>query len=328
MNVLIPNVGRRGYLVEYLKESPYFEGNVYVSDCDRTASGLYGNNDGYFILSKPVDNEKKYVEELLDLCRSHKIELIIPVIDPELYILSKYKHWFEEYNIIVLVSERSVLEICYNKMNMNRFLLELGYPVIQTYDNIKEFEKAWENGSISFPVMYKPIYGSGSADTGVAKDMKYLKAVFQDGMMIQEYVSEAIEYGIDVFNTFDKVPVRCVIKRKVSMRSGETDKSYTIKSERLTQFMTEMAKKLGHVGNLDCDILEKDGVWYVLDLNPRFGGGYMATHIAGGNLLELTLRMVAGERLLPKYDSYKENVLVMKTISMVKADWEEVSDCK
>lgn len=328
MNVLIPNIGRRGYLVDYLKESSYFEGKIYVSDCDRTASGLYGDNDGYFILSKPVDNEKKYVGELLNLCHTHEIGLVIPVIDPELYILSKYKHLFEEHNIIVLVSERSVLENCYNKVNMNDFLLALGYPVIQTYDNIRKFENALAENKISFPVICKPIYGSGSVDTCVAVDMNSLKAVFRDGMMIQEYFSEAIEYGIDVFNTFDKTPVRCVIKRKVSMRSGETDKSYTIKSDKLTHFMTEMAKKLGHIGNLDCDVLEKDGTWYVLDLNPRFGGGYMATHIAGGNLLELTLRMAAGERLLPEYDSYKENVLVMKTISMVKTDWEEVSNCK
>lgn len=324
MNILIPNIGRRGYLVDFLRESSYFEGKIYVSDCDRTASGLYGDNDGFFILSKPVDNEKKYVEEMLDLCRAQEIKLVIPVIDPELYILSRYKHLFEKNKITLLVSEQKVLEICYNKLDMNGFLTELGYSVIQTYSSLSAFERALGEGGISFPVIYKPIYGSGSTNTGVANNMDLLKSVFHDGMMIQEYISEAVEYGIDIFNTFNKTPIRCVIKRKVSMRSGETDKSYTIKNEKLTQFMTEMAKKLGHIGNLDCDVLEKDGTWYILDLNPRFGGGYMATHAAGENFLELTLRMAAGEKLLPAYDAYKENVLTMKTIGMVTTDQKDV----
>lgn len=323
MNILIPNVGRRGYLVDYLKESSYLDGKVYVSDCDPTASGLYGNNDGFFVLSKPIDNEKKYIDELLKVCQLYEIGLIIPVIDPECYILSKYKQVLRSHHIIALVSEMDVLDVCYNKLHMNAFLSELEYPVIQTYTSIKEFEAGLEIGKISFPVVYKPIYGSGSVDTGIAKDMKYLKAVFRDGMIIQEYLSEAVEYGVDVFNTFDKIPVRCAIKRKISMRSGETDKSYTIKNEKLARFVIKIAEKLGHIGNLDCDIIERDGVWYVLDLNPRLGGGYMATHASGLNLLELVLRMINGEHIELEYDSYEYDVLVMKTIGVVKTKRKE-----
>ena len=72
INVLIPNIGRRGYLVDYMKDIPCFEGKVFVSDCDRTASGLYGNNDGFFILSKPAADEKKYISELLEVCNKHE----------------------------------------------------------------------------------------------------------------------------------------------------------------------------------------------------------------------------------------------------------------
>lgn len=50
MNILITNIGRRGYLVDFIKENADFKGKVFVSDCDNTASGLYGTNDGFFIL--------------------------------------------------------------------------------------------------------------------------------------------------------------------------------------------------------------------------------------------------------------------------------------
>lgn len=323
VNVLIPNVGRRGYLVDYLKDTPCFTGKVFVSDCDRTASGLYGNNDGTFLLSRPVDNEKNYVDELINVCEANHINLVIPVIDPEIYILSDYKKVFEKHAITVLVSDRKVLDICYNKISMNCFLLEHGFAIPQTYTDINGFKADYLHKKISFPVICKPIYGSGSENTKIIDNMEQLEANFKKGLIIQEYLSNAAEYGIDVFNTFEKVPVRCVIKKKISMRSGETDKSYTIRDEKLTSLMLRLARDLGHIGNLDCDVLQKNEKYYVIDLNPRFGGGYPATHAVGVNLLELTLKMMNGEEILPDFNSYEEHALVMKTISVIKTKWEE-----
>lgn len=322
INVLIPNVGRRGYLIDYMKDTPYFTGKVFVSDCDKTASGLYGNNDGFFILSKPVDNEEKYVDELINVCKTNQINLIIPVIDPEIYILSKYINIFEKNGITALVSDRQVLDICYNKLNMNQFLAEHGFWVPQTYTDIEVFKKALLQEKITFPVICKPIYGSGSEKTQVINNMRRLEADFCEGLLIQEYFADAVEYGVDIFNTFEKEPVRCIIKRKVSMRSGETDKSYTVKNAEITSLMLQLAKTLGHVGNLDCDIMAEHGRYYIIDLNPRFGGGYPATHMVGVNLLELVLRMMNGEKVLPDFNSYEEHILVMKTISVVKTTWE------
>lgn len=323
INVLIPNVGRRGYLVDYIRSTPYFTGKIFVSDCDKTASGLYGNNDGFFILPKPIDDEDKYVNELINVCTTNQISLIIPVIDPEIYILSDYKNMFEKNSITVLVSDRRVLDICYNKLKMNHFLAEHGFLVPQTYTDIEAFKKDFLQKKISFPVICKPIYGSGSENTQVINNIERLEAYFDEGLLIQEYLANAVEYGVDVFNTFEKVPVRCIVKRKVSMRSGETDKSYTVKDAGITSLMLQLAKALGHVGNLDCDIMAKNGRYYIIDLNPRFGGGYPATHAAGVNLLELVLKMVNEEKVLPDFDSYKDHVLVMKTISIVKTVWEE-----
>lgn len=323
INVLIPNVGRRGYLVDYIKNTSCFGGKVFVADCDKTASGLYGNNEGAFILSKPVDNEERYVDELINVCIVNHINLIIPVIDPEIYILSGHKKKFEKHGITVLVSDREVLDICYNKLNMNCFLLEQGFEVPQTYIDISNFKKAFAQKKIFFPVICKPIYGSGSESTQVIDSMERLDANFREGLLIQEYFGKAIEYGIDIFNTFEKIPVRCVIKRKVSMRGGETDKSFTVRDENMTSLMLRLAKALGHIGNLDCDVMVDRDKCYIIDLNPRFGGGYPATHAVGVNLLELALKMTNGEKILPDFNSYEDHILVMKTISVVKTTWEE-----
>ena len=48
---------------------------------------------------------------------------------------------------------------------MNKFLEDNGFNVPKTYTDLESFNKAFESSEISFPVILKPIYGSGSAET-------------------------------------------------------------------------------------------------------------------------------------------------------------------
>lgn len=315
-NIIITNVGRRGYLVEYIKEIESFTGKVFVSDCDATASGLYGNNDGRFILPRPVDNEELYVQELTKLCKEQQIGIVIPVIDPEIFILSRYRAQMLAEGINVIVSDKRVLDICYDKLQMNTFLSANGFLVAQTYTDLDSFTKAYGEGTIHFPVIVKPVYGSGSVETNIVDNLDKVKSLFHDGLMIQE-VLKGTEYGCDVFNTFEEEPVRCVVKRKISMRSGETDKSVTVDNKKLQQVGIELGRKLGHIGNLDFDVFDTEAGPFIIDINPRFGGGYPATHAAGCNHLDLLIRMCNGENITPDFDSYTKNLLVMKVINVV-----------
>lgn len=315
MNVLITNVGRRGYLVDYLKESPSFNGKVYTSDCDETASGLYGNNDGHFILPKPVDDEQEYTHKLKKLCKQKDISIVIPVIDPEIFFLSKYRDEFLKEGINIIVSNHKVLDICYNKALMNDFLEENGFLVPYTYEKLEAFETDYKAGKTQFPVMLKPIYGSGSIETYKIENIESLKSLFHDGMMIQEFLA-GDEYGVDVFNTFEFEPVRCVVKKKIAMRSGETDKALSVENKDIQKLILKLARVLGHIGNLDCDIIKTSRGLFVIDLNPRFGGGYPATHATGTNLISLLVDMVEGKKIEPDFDSYKKNLLVMKEIKI------------
>lgn len=315
MNILITNIGRRGYLVDFIKENADFKGKVFVSDCDNTASGLYGTNDGFFILPKPVENEILYVKSLINVCKQNNIDAVLPVIDPEIYILSNYRSNFSEEGIKVIVSDRRVLDVCFNKIKMNEFLEHIGVLYPKTYDTIQNFKSALEQGVIEFPVILKPIYGSGSIETCIVKDIRQLEILFHDGMIIQQRIS-GIEYGCDIFNTFEGKTIRCVIKKKIAMRSGETDKSITVKNENVKKVALYLGKKLGHIANLDCDMIEEGENVYVIDLNPRFGGGYPATHLSGVNLLSILIKLLEGKDVEPEYDDYKENLLVMKDISL------------
>lgn len=317
MNLIITNIGRRGYLVDYFKSIPGMIGRIYTADCDITASGLYGNNDGHFILSKPVDDERRYIEELVKVCKDNSIDAVVPVIDPEIYILSGYKDLFDENGIQLVVSDRRVLDICFDKLNMNRFLEKIGVAFPVTYVDLNDFNIAFNEGKISFPVVLKPNMGSGSVETYIVENYEKLKVLYYKDMLIQERL-DGVEFGSDTFNNFDGTPLRCVIKKKISMRSGETDKAISVHNEAVQEILIKVANNLHHIGNLDADVMVTADKIYVIDLNPRFGGGYPATHAIGVNLVEVLWKLLQKEQISPEFGNYDDNIVVMKEIAVKK----------
>ncbi len=92
------------------------------------------------------------------------------------------------------------------------------------------------------------------------------------------------EYGMDVINNLQGEHEAVLLRRKIQMRAGETDKAETIFDPRLKMIGEEIGRELKHIGNLDCDLIIENENIYLLEMNPRFGGGYPFMHFAGANL--------------------------------------------
>jgi carbamoyl-phosphate synthase large subunit len=91
------------------------------------------------------------------------------------------------------------------------------------------------------------------------------------------------EYGLDILNDLSGRPVQVYVKEKLAMRAGETDKAVLRQRPDLEELGFKIGKALKHIGNLDVDIFEADGMFYLLEMNPRFGGGYPFSHMAGAD---------------------------------------------
>jgi len=120
------------------------------------------------------------------------------------------------------------------------------------------------------------------------------KSDFENAILIQEKI-DGIEYGVDVLNDFDGKTRQVYVKEKLAMRAGETDKSTLRNKPEIEEMGFKIGNSLKHIGNLDCDVFEKDGRLYLLELNPRFGGGYPFTHMSGGNYVAAILSFLRGE---------------------------------
>jgi carbamoyl-phosphate synthase large subunit len=105
------------------------------------------------------------------------------------------------------------------------------------------------------------------------------------------------------------------------MRAGETDKAVSFKDDRLFELIRAFVKTAGYRGQIDIDIFEIEGEYYVSEVNPRFGGGYPHAYECGCDHMKLILNNLNGIINQPNIGDYPSGVYMMKYSEiMVKSE--------
>lgn len=310
MKVLFTNAGRRTYLVQFaldLVRSGY-PLEVHVSDCTQFSAAMHVSHKVRTHLLPPVyDVTGGYVDALLALTRREGIDVVFPLSDLDLQLLAQNRDAFRCSACTVIVAAEEVIEHCYDKRLTFAFCRAAGLPTPDSW-----FETAAYDGP--FPVFQKHIFGSGSSGIRRIDSAAELSGFVAGRDMLQAFVAGE-EFGLDILNTLDGEFVAVCVKHKLLMRAGETDKAQVVRDAPLEALGRRIAAAFRHVGNLDCDVLRAtDGSLYCIDFNPRLGGGYPATHLAGFDYLKAILDMARG--VPPVLPAAPRQVTVMKGLSL------------
>ena len=311
MNILILSCGIRNKIIQYFKEELNGKGKVLAADCSKLAPALY-EADEYFIV--PRIDEEGYLDIILEICKENCVDGIISLIDPELSQLAKNKQAFLDIGVTPIISDYSIVDMCYDKYKFYKFLVHNGIKTLRTYTNKQDFYRDISNGYINYPVVIKPRMGSASIGLNIVTKDEELEILFkkQDNLIIQEYAN-GIEYGADVYIDMISGDMATIFtKQKIRMRAGETDKSVSTKDEKLFNIIKEFVEMVGFRGVIDIDIFKIDGEYYISEVNPRFGGGYPHAHECGVNIPRMIINNISGKANESIVGQYEENVYMMK----------------
>ena len=96
------------------------------------------------------------------------------------------------------------------------------------------------------------------------------------------------------------------VKRNLPCGPERQTKAQTVDNADIRSIGHTLGKSLSHIGNLDVDVFEKDGKYFVLELNPRFGG-FPFSYEAGANLPGAIIEWLKGndvddDMLQPNYN--------------------------
>lgn len=316
MNYLMLSVGRRAELIKNFRASVEEGSNIIGADLSPYAPALYMADKQYVV---PRIDSPEYIDVVLDICRKENINAVTTYIDPEIAILAENRERFEEIGVTVLAPYMDTAKLCFDKYELYKFLSLNNIDTVMTFGDIKDFNKAYEEKKISFPVFVKPRTGSGSVGARKINDIDALKeAVKEDASLIIQEFMDCEDLDADVYiDTVSHKAVSAFSKKKIEMRIGGASKTVSFKDENLFKFIEKICSLLKFNGPIDMDFFYKDGKYYLSEINPRFGGAYLHAYGAGVDFIKLIENNLKGKANEPVFGDYDEGVVMMMYDSVV-----------
>lgn len=311
MNFLILAAGTRNKIVQYFVKTWDGVGKIIATDANTLGPAIY-DADKYYIV--PPITEEGYIDIILDICQKEQISGVLSLIDPELSLLAANKEKFEAIGTTIIGSSYDLCEMALDKMQMYEWLKTHGYNCAKSWMDKEEFYKAMEAGEVSYPVFAKPYRGSASISISKVYDKETVDLLFahKDDLMIQEFL-DGQEIGADVYiDLLSGEVVSIFTKKKIKMRAGETDKSVSFKDPELFALIEKFVNEAGYRGQIDIDIFEIGGSYYISEVNPRFGGGYPHAYECGVDHMKLILNNLQGRVNEKNIGAYEEGIYMMK----------------
>lgn len=311
LNILFTCAGRRAALIWNFKKSLAhlgISGKIVTTDLKKNAPASFVADTLELV---PKVTEPNYISRLKDICTKYGIKLLVPLIDPELNIISLHKQDFEALGVIVLVSSIETNEICFDKRNTYNFFKSVGVPTPE----ILNPEEILADAEAKYPFLLKPTDGScsiGVTKINNAKELEFFKNYIPNAIVQEFVVGE--EYTLDILVDFQG-QVRCVVPRlRMETRAGEISKGVTVKNSALIAAGKKVVELLpGAIGCLtvQCFLTSNNEIKFI-EINPRFAGGYPLSFQAGADFPRWIIEMILGKEPDIAIDNWQDGLAMLR----------------
>jgi carbamoyl-phosphate synthase large subunit len=330
--VLISSAGRRVELVRIFRKAVAEltpGGQVLAVDSSWYSAAFHDADQGFIM---PLVTDDGYVPQLLELCERHAVDVIVPTTDREWPVWSQTGDRFAAIGTTVAVSAPEVLEIASDKQRTHDWLTTNGFPTVR---QTRPAAALADPATWSFPLLTKPRFGSASEAVSLVRNTAELELLVardeagtrlidgRPGDMVIQTVAAGDEYTIDVFVDRSGRCLCAVPRRRLEVRAGEVSKAVTVRSEELIELAFSMVKALpGAYGALNFQVFADQATRQVavIEINPRFGGGFPLTHRAGADYARWLLEDVRGLPSSASADSWREGLVMLRYDAAVFVD--------
>ena len=288
IHILFTGIGRRVELVQAFRQAALeldINLKIYGADMTGTAPALK-----YCDYMRKVCGmrDEAYISQLVEICDSDKINILIPTIDTDLLVLSENAELFEKIGTKVLISKPDKISVCRDKNFTADFFESCGLKAPHTYNDYTKYSEG-------YPCFIKPKDGSSSINAfkvNNAEELEfYAKKICE--YIIQPFI-EGIEYTIDIFCDFDGEPVTIIPRERTQVRAGEVLKTRIEMDETMISESRQLIRSFKPCGPITVQLIrQKDtGIDYYIEINPRFGGGAPLSMKAGARSAEAILNLL------------------------------------
>ena len=287
MNILVTGAGSRiGQAVIKLIKKSKKNISIFSTDYFPDSVGFYWSNSFEILPEQLINNHSKWLKVIEKIIIKNKINMIIPGIDFELSIFSKYKNYLEKkHNLICLVSNYEEIDNFNNKLKTYKFLLSKGISVPKTSILNKKDLFIKENG---YPVVIKPIIGSTSKGLLYINNSRELK---NHKLNNKKYIIQEKLSGFEVTSgaiIFDK-KIFSLINLRRNLRNGNTHSATLYVNKKIDIFINKIVKNTNFYGPINFQLFYNKGKIKLIEINPRFSGTSYSRSFFGLNEFDIII---------------------------------------
>ena len=284
-NFLVSSAGRRGALVEILKTVALSRGGGSVVAIDASPLSAAGHLADHFETVPRVEGED-FVESVVDVVSRNAVDVVIPTIDSEIGRYAENRERFARQGADVWAPSTESARLTFDKWDLFNWLTEHDVPTVETF---QAEDPGWR--AIEGPVVAKPRAGSSSLGIHRSSSVDDLPSDLSHDYIVQAMapgVELTVDFAVDREGRF----LGAVPRQRLEVRAGEVSKSVTVRNpeaERIAEALATGLPGMYGVANVQLFFDPDAGSARVIEVNPRFGGGYPLTHAAGADLITAML---------------------------------------
>lgn len=300
VNVLFTSVGRRVELLRAFRrayDALGLFGHIVATDIDPLAPALQVTDRPYLV---PRYTAPDYIPTLIEICRREAIDLVFPLIDPDIPILADHKAALEATGARVAVVAPQAAATTRDKWQTTHLFREVGLPTPRSW-----LPGQLEPDATEYPLFIKPRSGSAAKHTFKVNNARELRFFldYVPNAIIQECLPGP-EITNDVICDLDGNLLGIASRQRIEVRWGEVAKGVTIRNRAIWDACGRIAAALPAVGPITVQCMLKDGIPHYTEINARMGGGLPLGIAAGVDAPRWLLASAAGIALDPAADAY------------------------
>ena len=310
-HVLVTCAGRRVSLVKAFLDAAHERGSkVVAADPDPLAPALV---DVDVAVQMPRLDDPRYMERLLEVVREHTVGLVVPTIDTELALLAEHAAELEAAGATALISSPAFVAASGDKLLTAQTFSAHGVGVPRSWlaDELTPDHVA----QLPPELVVKPRDGSSSKDVHVIHRSQVLQTL---AMVPNPIVQERLigpEVTVDALLDLHGQPVHYVPRTRIKTLGGESIQGVTLSRDKHGPWIEKVltaCSELGARGPVTLQYFDTERGPFLIEVNPRFGGGFPLTRAAGGDYPAWLLDELAGDTTTPRFGDYRAGLYMTR----------------
>jgi predicted ATP-grasp superfamily ATP-dependent carboligase len=248
-------------------------------------------------------NESAWIDIVIKEIQKNKVDIVIPVDERAIRILSKYRRRISDYSLLVPLPRTKTFDLVNNKWRFYQFLDQNGFPAIPT-----QLLANLGNIKLEIPSIVKPVTQTGGG-RGIIRidspgDLERILAKISDsGNYILQPLIDGVDMGVNVLCLNGRILAFTV--QRATLIGAKAFSPYLAmeftSNGKLMDTISEMIDALNWSGvaNIDLRMDSNDGEYKIVEFNPRYWVTLEGSCLMGVNFPVLAIRTALGESFEP-----------------------------